>query len=57
MWHAAHNGGEHQSSDEGEEHQVYETFDTIVTEPGQRLDIVLHGGNEQRSELCKKVLD
>lgn len=41
--HAAHDGGEHESGDEGEENQVDETLHPVVTQPGQRLDVVLQG--------------
>lgn len=39
--HAAHDGGEHESSDKGEKHQVDEALHAVVAEPRQRLDVVL----------------
>lgn len=51
VWHTAHNGGEHQSSDKGEENQVDETLHPIITQPSQCLNIVLHGEKEERSQL------
>lgn len=46
--HTAHDGGEHQRGDEGEEDQVDDTLHPVVTQPGQSLDVVLHrwGGGE-----------
>lgn len=43
VWHAAHNGGEHQSSDKGEENQVDETLHAVIAQTSQCLDIVLRG--------------
>lgn len=39
--HTAHNGAEHESSDEGEEHEVDETLKSIITKSRHGLDIVL----------------
>lgn len=60
MWHTAHNGGEHQSSDKGEENQVDEPLHPVVTQPSQCLNVVLHREEEQRrggESVVKKVLD
>lgn len=54
MWHTAHNGGEHQSSDKGEENQVDETLHPVITQPSQCLNVVLRGEGEERSELLRK---
>jgi len=52
MWHTAHNGGEHQSGDEGEEDQVDDALHAVVAQPGQRLDVVLLA--EERSSGAKE---
>ena len=49
--HTAHDGGEHQSGDEGEENQVDDSFHAVITQAGQRLNVVLHRG--RRAEECE----
>lgn len=51
VWHTAHNRREHEGSDEGEQNQVDKTFDPIVTQPRQSLDVVLYGRREETSQL------
>lgn len=48
--HTAHNRGEHQGSDKGEENQVDETLHAIITQASQCLDVVLRG-EVSRGEL------
>jgi len=40
--HAADDRGEHESSDEWEQHQVDQTLQPIITHSGQSLHIILH---------------
>lgn len=39
--HAAYNGAEHESGDEGEEHKVDEPFQAVVAQACHGLDVVL----------------
>lgn len=39
--HAAYNGAEHESGDEGEEHEVDEPFQAVVAQARHGLDVVL----------------
>lgn len=55
MWHAAHNGGEHEGSDKGEENQVDETLHPVITQPSQCLNVVLHRETEEREPAVKNV--
>lgn len=42
--HAANNGAEHEGRDEGEEHEVDEALESVVTQPRHALDKVLQQG-------------
>lgn len=47
VWHAAHDGAEHEGRDEGEEDQVDEAFQSVVTHARHGLDVVLPGGGRK----------
>ena len=62
VWHAADNRAEHESRDEGEEHQVDEALQSVVAQSCHGLDVVLQHTNrsdhDQRrvSILCSNQL-
>lgn len=49
---ATNYGAEHESSDEGEENEVDEAFQSIIAQPRHGLDIVLQ--DDSRSNLTKE---
>lgn len=51
--HAANDGAEHEGRDEGEEDEVDEAFQSVVTHARDGLDVVLRGGE---NDACSKDL-
>lgn len=45
--HTADDGAEHEGGDEGEQHQVDQPFQTIITQPRHSLDVILRGGKNK----------
>lgn len=48
--HGANNGAEHEGSDEGEEHEVDEALQSVVTQPRHGLDEVLQQKKKERKK-------
>lgn len=49
--HAANDRAEHESSDEGEENEVDEAFQSVITQSRHGLDIVLQKGKTSLKQL------
>lgn len=53
--HTANNGAEHESSDEGEEHEVDEAFQSVITQSSHGLDKVLEKGETPDQSLHSHI--
>lgn len=53
--HTADNGAEHESSDKGEEHQVDEALQSIITQPRHGLDVVLQQKQEGTAFIMTSI--
>ncbi len=51
VWHTADDGGEHESCDEREQHQVDQALQSIITHSIQCLHIILHTTRKTITEL------